>query len=128
MRALPPEECPFCQLTDRKFVLESDLSCAILDGFPVNPGHLLLIPRRHVCDFFDLHQEEVADLMQLLWQAKDHIAKEYSPDGFNVGINVDTAAGQTIPHVHIHLIPRYSGDVEDPTGGVRGVIPENSKY
>jgi diadenosine tetraphosphate (Ap4A) HIT family hydrolase len=108
--------------------LESDLSFAILDGFPVNPGHLLLIPRRHVRDFFDLHEKELTDLMQLLWQAKDHLAKEYYPDGYNVGINVDTAAGQTIPHVHIHLIPRYSGDVEDPTGGVRGVIPWKSKY
>jgi diadenosine tetraphosphate (Ap4A) HIT family hydrolase len=128
MRALPPEQCPFCQLSGRECVLGSDLSFAILDAYPVNPGHLLLIPRRHVCDFFDLCQNEIADLMQLLWQAKEHIVRKYHPDGLNVGINVDTAGGQTISHVHIHLIPRFFGDVEDPTGGVRGVIPWKSKY
>lgn len=128
MRALTPEECPFCQLVDRKCVLKSELSFAILDAYPVGPGHLLVIPRHHVSDFFDLLENEIEDLMRLLWRAKQHLAKEYHPDGFNVGINVATAAGQTIPHAHIHLIPRYSGDVEDPTGGVRGVIPWKSKY
>lgn len=128
MRALTPETCPFCHPQDRKRLLESDLSYVIFDAYPVNPGHLLIIPRRHVSDFFDLYQDEVEDLMRLLWRAKEHIAREYHPDGFNVGINVNTAAGQTIPHVHIHLIPRNRGDVEDPTGGVRGVIPWKSKY
>lgn len=128
MRALTPEECPFCQLGNRKCVIESNLSYAVFDAFPVNPGHLLVIPRRHVSNFFDLHQDEVEDLMRLLWRAKEYLAKEYHPDGFNVGINVNTAAGQTIPHVYIHLIPRNTGDVEDPTGGVRGVIPWKSKY
>jgi len=109
-------------------VLESNLSYAIRDAYPVNVGHLLIIPRRHVTDFFDLQPNEIEDLMSLLWEAKERLAKDYRPDGFNVGVNVDTAAGQTIPHVHIHLIPRYLGDVEDPTGGVRGVIPWKAKY
>jgi diadenosine tetraphosphate (Ap4A) HIT family hydrolase len=128
MSALTPEECPFCNPENRECVLGSDLSYAIRDAYPVNGGHLLIIPRRHVSDFFDLQPNEVADLMSLLWEAKKRLAIEYRPDGFNVGVNVDTAAGQTIPHVHIHLIPRYSGDVEDPTGGVRGVIPWKAKY
>lgn len=128
MRDLPPEECPFCRLEDRACVLESELSCVIRDAYPVNVGHLLIIPKRHVSNFFDLRPNEVADLMSLLWQAKEELANEYHPDGFNVGVNIDAAAGQTIPHVHIHLIPRYSGDLEDPTGGVRGVIPWKMKY
>jgi diadenosine tetraphosphate (Ap4A) HIT family hydrolase len=128
MRALTPEQCPFCQPKDRKCLIESKLSYAIFDAYPVTLGHLLVIPRRHISDFFDLYPHEVEDLMRLLWHAKEYVAREYQPDGFNVGINVNTAAGQTIPHVHIHLIPRNTGDVEDPTGGVRGVIPWQSKY
>jgi diadenosine tetraphosphate (Ap4A) HIT family hydrolase len=128
MRVLTPEECPFCHLEDFECVLESDLSYAIRDSYPVNVGHLLIIPKRHVSDFFDLKPKEVEDLMSLLWQAKDRLGSDHRPDGFNVGVNIDTAAGQTIPHVHIHLIPRYSGDVVDPTGGVRGVIPWKAKY
>jgi diadenosine tetraphosphate (Ap4A) HIT family hydrolase len=128
MRALTSDKCPFCRFIDSECLLISDLSCVIFDANPVTPGHLLLIPKRHTADFFDLHPREVADIMELLQQAKKHVAKKYKPDGFNIGINAGAAAGQTIAHVHIHLIPRYFGDVEDPTGGVRGVIPWKSKY
>ena len=118
MHGSTPEECPFCQLAGPERVIESDLSFAIFDGYPVNPGHLLIIPQRHVGEFFDLGEGEVGDLMRLLWLAKEHILKQYHPEGFNVGINVGSAAGQTVSHVHFRLIPRYFGDVEDPTGGV----------
>jgi diadenosine tetraphosphate (Ap4A) HIT family hydrolase len=128
MREAPPEGCPFCRLTNSQCVIVSDLSCVIPDAFPVNPGHLLIIPKRHAGDFFDLTENEIADLMGLLQRAKAVLDETYNPAGFNVGINVGTAAGQTIPHVHIHLIPRYLGDVMDPVGGVRGVLPWKAKY
>jgi diadenosine tetraphosphate (Ap4A) HIT family hydrolase len=89
---------------------------------------VLILPKRHTGSFFDLEDGETADLMRLLGLAKDRLTEEYHPDGFNVGINVGDAAGQTIGHVHIHLIPRYFGDVPDPTGGVRAVLPGKSKY
>ncbi|MHC1725655.1 MAG: HIT family protein [Syntrophobacteraceae bacterium] len=128
MRALTHEDCPFCQNSSRPPLLESRLSFAILDAYPVNPGHLLILPRRHIGSFFELSADEIEDIMSLLLAARDHLTQNYHPDGFNIGINVGDAAGQTIGHVHIHLIPRYSGDVPDPTGGVRGVIPWKSKY
>lgn len=128
MRALNPDNCPFCGRSGDDYVLESPLSFAVFDRFPASPGHLLVLPKRHAGSFFDLEEGEITDLMRLLMLGKDHLIKEYHPDGFNVGINVGDAAGQTIGHVHIHLIPRYFGDVPDPTGGVRGVIPGKSKY
>jgi len=89
---------------------------------------MLIIPRHHVGDYFDLTTDEVDDLMRLLHMAKDHLSHARSPDGYNIGINVGKAAGQTVSHVHIHLIPRYDGDVENSRGGVRGVIPGKADY
>lgn len=128
VRALNPEDCPFCDSSGRERLIESRLSFAVFDSCPVTPGHVLIIPRRHVSSFFDLEASEVDDLMGLLPLLKDFLTERRHPDGFNVGINVGDAAGQTIGHVHIHLIPRYFGDVDDPTGGVRGVIPGKAKY
>ena len=94
----------------------------------MNEGHVLIIPRRHCANYFDLTQEEQRTCFELLQQVQQIIAKRFNPDGFNIGININKAAGQTVPHVHIHLIPRYQGDVANPLGGVRGVIPERKEY
>ncbi len=121
--------CPFCLPGDTtEIILESDMAYVIFDKFPVNLGHALVIPRRHCENYFDLSQEEQIACVVLLNRANDIIQKKYKPDGFNTGVNIGSVAGQTIGHVHIHLIPRYQGDVADPEGGVRGVIPEKRKY
>ena len=119
--------CPFCKL-EREKILETEISFAIYDGFPVNKGHALIIPKRHTPNYFDLSSEEQKDCFELLNRVKGIVQEEHNPAGFNVGININEAAGQTVPHVHIHLITRYNGDVEEPSGGVRGVIPGRKKY
>ena len=119
--------CPFCNL-EREKIIESELSFVIYDAFPVNEGHALIIPKRHTANYFDLSLEEQKDCIELLNRVKGIVQEKYNPAGFNVGININEAAGQTVPHVHIHLIPRYDGDVEEPRGGVRGVIPERRNY
>ncbi|WP_245579372.1 HIT family protein [Chitinilyticum aquatile] len=101
---------------------------AILDGFPVSPGHSLIIPHRHVSSFFELTSSEREALILLLDETKQALQEEFKPDGYNIGINDGPAAGQTVAHLHIHLIPRYSGDLADPRGGVRWVIPEKANY
>ena len=119
--------CPFCNL-EREKIIESELSFVIYDAFPVNEGHALIIPKRHTANYFDLSLEEQKDCIELLNRVKGIVQEKYNPAGFNVGININEAAGQTVSHVHIHLIPRYEGDVEEPRGGVRGVIPEKKTY
>lgn len=121
-------DCPFCNVKDSEIILESKSSFAFYDKFPVNNGHILIVPKGHISNYFDLKKEEKDDLWELVDKASDLLTTKYSPSGFNIGININEAAGQTIPHVHIHLIPRYKNDVEDPTGGVRGVIPSKQKY
>ncbi|WP_218133164.1 HIT family protein [Methanofollis tationis] len=120
--------CPFCTPEPSEVVLANDLCYARYDRYPVNPGHLLIIPFRHVADFFDATAEEQEALLALVREAKAHLDREFSPDGYNLGVNVGEAAGQTVMHLHIHLIPRYRGDIENPRGGVRGVIPEKRVY
>lgn len=123
------DDCVFCSAgSTREIIASSALSFAFFDGFPVSPGHVLVVPRRHVASFFDLTEEEVADMMALMHQVKALIDARFHPDGYNIGINVNEAAGQSVFHVHMHLIPRYSGDVPDPKGGVRGVIPGKQRY
>jgi diadenosine tetraphosphate (Ap4A) HIT family hydrolase len=121
--------CPFCNWeANREIIAKSELAFAIFDKYPVNNGHALIIPNRHCSNYFDLTVEEQVDCFHLLNEIKLIIERDFKPDGFNVGINVREVAGQTVPHVHIHLIPRYSGDVERPLGGVRGVIPHKKEY
>jgi diadenosine tetraphosphate (Ap4A) HIT family hydrolase len=119
-------ECVFCTMD--KFELENELAYAIFDKYPVNKGHMLIIPKRHTANYFDLTMEERLAIDELLFQGKQLLDETYYPDGYNVGINCGEVAGQTIFHVHVHLIPRYKGDMEDPRGGVRGVIPGKMKY
>lgn len=120
--------CPFCYPTPTEIVLSNDLAFARFDEFPVNPGHILIIPKRHVASFFDATQEEQQAMNDLLAEGKQLLDKEYAPDGYNVGINIGEAAGQTVFHVHMHLIPRYVGDVDNPRGGVRGIIAAKRIY
>ena len=120
---------PFCKAeSEREIIASSSLSVAFFDGFPVSPGHALIIPKRHVSSFFDLSKEEQQDLLNLAERVKRIVEERYHPDGYNIGINVGEAAGQSIFHVHMHLIPRYKGDVPNPRGGVRGVIPSKQNY
>lgn len=120
--------CPFCSLPTSRVVDENDHAMLILDGFPVSPGHSLVIPKRHVGSFFETSEAERAALLSLLDGAKARAEQQYQPAGFNIGINDGAAAGQTVPHLHIHLIPRYAGDQADPRGGVRWVIPDKADY
>lgn len=120
--------CPFCTLPRERLVFESELAFVIRDGFPVSPGHTLVIPKRHVASFFDTTADEQEALLKLLKLAWIEVRQQFGPDGCNVGINDGATAGQTIAHLHIHLIPRYPGDREDPRGGVRWVLPEKAAY
>lgn len=120
--------CPFCSLPAERLVDAGELAVVIRDGFPVSKGHSLVIPRRHVASWFDVTREEQLALLDLLARARRHIDEEFHPDGYNIGINDGPAAGQTVRHLHIHLIPRYAGDTEDPRGGVRWVFPHKAAY
>ena len=122
-------ECPFCEIPRERIIAENDLAFAVPDGFPVTKGHTLIIPKRHVADYFDLTSEERAVLETLAHGCrKELIDNDTSIDGFNIGANAGVSAGQTVFHVHIHLIPRRTGDMENPRGGIRGVIPDKRIY
>ena len=120
--------CPFCRLDPARILAEDALSVVYRDGFPVSPGHAVIIPRRHVATLFEATREEQIALLDALAQAKRLIDRQHQPDGYNIGINHGQAGGQSVPHLHIHLIPRYRGDKEDPRGGVRWVLPDKAKY
>ena len=120
--------CPLCVLKPEEIFLSNDLCQARWDSNPVNEGHVLIVPIRHFADYFDATDDEKRSLWEVLEDAKELVMGKYNPDGFNIGVNVGEAAGQSVFHVHIHLIPRYKGDVPDPKGGVRGVIPCKQKY
>lgn len=120
--------CLFCSLPQERILFENEHGLVIKDGFPVSPGHTLIIPKRHVSTFFEVTDVERTWLMRLLNTAKSALDSERNPAGYNIGINDGAAAGQTIPHLHIHLIPRYAGDAPDPRGGVRWIFPDKAKY
>ena len=123
------EACPFCGIGAGRIIAENELCYAIRDGFPVTPMHTLVIPKRHVADYFDLYQPELNAIQSMLKEQRKHIrTADPTVTGFNVGINAGADAGQTVFHVHVHLIPRRKGDVTAPQGGVRGVIPEKQRY
>ena len=123
------ETCPFCRLSRRVEIICETATCvAFYYGYPVSSGHALIIPKRHVANYFDLTNHEREAMNVMLQYVKKKIDERFHPDGYNIGINVNEAAGQSVFHVHMHLIPRYKGDVENPKGGVRGVIPSKQKY
>ena len=120
--------CAFCSLAPDRLVLTSVHAVVIRDSFPVSPGHTLVIARRHVGSFFDVTDDERAGLLDMLLRAREGLEREFHPAGYNIGINDGAAAGQTVQHLHIHLIPRYEGDRDDPRGGVRWVLPDKAAY
>lgn len=120
--------CQFCVLPGERIIAQNEHAICIRDGFPVSPGHSLIISKRHVGSFFSLTDDERQALIELLNIAKAMADAEFHPSAYTVGINDGVEAGQTVAHLHIHLIPRFKGDVPDPRGGVRWVIPEKADY
>jgi len=122
-------DCPFCEAVRTEEPLaRRGTFVARYDSYPVSRGHVLLIPRRHIATFFELNRNERSDFFNLLLEVRDILHHQFQPDGFNIGVNVGPAAGQTIMHLHVHVIPRYAGDVEHPEGGVRNILPNLAQY
>lgn len=118
--------CVFCDIKD--YIVENELAYAIYDINAVSEGHALVCLKRHVADFFEITEDENKAIWQMVKELKDVLEEIYEPDAYNIGLNNGKAAGQTIPHMHVHVIPRYEGDMERPEGGVRGVIPDKRVY
>jgi len=120
--------CPFCYPSPDRILLQNELCLALYDGYPVSRGHTLIVPRRHVSSVFELSVEETAEIWKMVETARQVLLATEGAEAFNIGINDGPAAGQTIDHAHVHLIPRHRGDVRDPRGGVRCVIPAKAAY
>ena len=120
------DKCFFCKTED--YIFENELAKGRFDGFPVSEGHMEFVTKRCVPTFFETTTEEKIAIFELIDQAKEYLDNKYHPDGYNIGMNCGESAGQSIMHVHVHLIPRYKGDVKNPRGGVRGVIPSRQNY
>lgn len=120
--------CLFCNLASRKIIAEDELTATLFDEFPISLGHTLIVPKQHVTSLFLLEETVQCALLRTLNQAKIYLTNSFNPDGFNIGINDGTAAGQSVMHLHIHLIPRYRGDCSNPRGGVRWIFPEKAVY
>lgn len=122
------QDCLFCQIGADRILWSNDRVVVVADDFPVSQGHRLVLTRRHIGSFFEATEAERASISEALEAAKAQVEQDYRPDAYNIGINDGPAAGQTIPHLHVHLIPRYHGDSADPRGGVRWVRPETARY
>ncbi len=120
--------CPFCEVAEERLVLATKVAVAFRDAFPVSEGHTLVVPRRHVASVFELDMKELAIVWELVATARAGLLASVSPDGFTVGVNDGAAAGQTVEHAHVHVIPRFEGDIRDPRGGVRWVRPDQAAY
>jgi diadenosine tetraphosphate (Ap4A) HIT family hydrolase len=120
--------CPFCTLSPINIIYQNEHSILIRDTFPISPGHSLIIPKRHISSFFEIKKKEQKSILKALIKAREIMINDLQPAGFNIGVNDGVVAGQTIPHLHIHLIPRFQGDVEDPKGGIRWILPEKANY
>ena len=119
--------CPFCAGKDIK-IAKNELAYAIFDTNPASLGHALIMPHRHIAEYFQATKDEKIAILELVDEVKVIIDEKHQPDGYNIGVNIGQFAGQSVPHIHVHIIPRYEGDVENPKGGVRGVIPNKQKY
>ncbi|MDP4089665.1 MAG: HIT family protein [Bacillota bacterium] len=115
------QKCLFCNYERARHICENQYAYAIFDNFPVNRGHVLVIPKRHFESFFEASEEEITAIYSLIKEVKERVDWDYRPLGYNIGINIGKTAGQTIAHVHIHIIPRYEGDVDNPRGGIRNL-------
>jgi diadenosine tetraphosphate (Ap4A) HIT family hydrolase len=120
--------CPFCTLSADRMRAAGKLAFVLRDSFPISPGHTLIIPRRHIGSWFDATPEERTEMLQLIDAQKVELDRDLKPDAYNIGVNDGPMAGQTVPHLHMHLIPRFRGDVTDPRGGVRWLIPAKAAY
>jgi diadenosine tetraphosphate (Ap4A) HIT family hydrolase len=120
--------CLFCNLPKDRIKNENDSFIVVRDNFPISKGHTLIIPKRHIASFFELETTEFEALKPILDQAKKDLDTEFNPQSYNIGINDGECAGQTINHLHVHLIPRYKGDQENPKGGIRWIFPDKAKY
>ena len=127
-KATTTEVCPFCDLQADRVWAENEKALALYDGYPLAEGHTLVVPREHVASLFDLGVDEQMAVWRLVAEVRSILAERFGPDGFNVGLNDGQAAGQTVSHAHVHVVPRYSGDVPDPRGGVRWIIPKKAVY
>lgn len=122
------DECPFCDVEPGRIRVEAEVGLGIRDLFPVAEGHSLVVPRRHVRSIYDLPEEDQDAMWSLVRWVRDLLIEEHDPDGFTIGLNEGLAAGQSVPHGHIHVIPRHLGDVPDPTGGIRAIFPDKARY
>ncbi len=132
------KNCFFCKLKNgeavgkannpNEYIMENELALGRFDDFPVNPGHMEFVTKRHVETFFDTTLEEKLAIFELIDKAKTMLDQRFAPNGYNIGMNCGQSAGQTVMHVHVHLIPRFNGDVENPRGGIRGIISEKKDY
>lgn len=120
-RMRPMSECVFCNVPKDEIIAENELALAFFDRYPVNQGHTLIVTKRHVETYFDATLEEKDSITRLLIDVKKKLDEEFHPDGYNIGVNVGAAGGQTVFHLHVHVIPRYRGDVPDPRGGIRRI-------
>lgn len=128
-RRVHPASCPFCRvIATGGLAAANERACALADAFPVSRGHSLVVPRRHEASYFNLTSDEQQAIWALVAEVQANMDRELAPAGYNVGINIGAAAGQTVWHAHVHVIPRYLGDADDPRGGVRHVIPSKAAY
>ena len=123
-----PAECPFCKPDNKPIWFEDPAGIVIWDAFPISQGHALVVPKRHVATMYDLSIEMQTALWCLVDDTRNHLIARFHPDGFNIGLNDGEAAGQTVMHAHIHVIPRWKGDIPDPRGGIRWIIPDKARY
>ena len=121
--------CVFCQkVEDKDYLIENETAVSFLDSYPLTEGHTLIIPKRHISEIFNLDSKEYTDIWEIINATNKSLTDTLSPDGVDIGVNVGKEAGQTIDHAHLHLIPRYKGDIADPRGGIRWVIPDKAPY
>jgi len=123
-----PKDCPFCEPDADRVWLENETGIVLWDAFPVTQGHALVVPRQHVASIYELSPDDQVALWRLVAEARQRLHDRFNPDGFNIGLNDGEAAGQTVMHAHIHLIPRRVGDVADPRGGIRWMFPDKARY
>lgn len=122
------DSCIFCHLRDERVIYECEHTKAFIDTYPASPGHTLIVPKRHFATYFEANDDELLAIGRAIQACKKTLDEEYSPDAYNIGVNNGSDAGQSIMHLHVHLIPRYKGDVEDPKGGVRWILKNKANY
>ena len=122
------KDCPFCRVEEKRIIFRNYHVVVFRDAFPVSKGHTLIIPTRHISSIFDADEELRGEIMKALDESKKILDREFKPDAYNIGINDGALAGQTVNHLHVHLIPRYKGDSSDPRGGVRWIFPGKARY